>query len=184
MSLHARVGSLGARGARGAEAGGRVWAAGQPGEQMGGGLWLLAGACVVCDGIRVFCLYAGNTVKAGTRVLVGMCVCVGGGRGPCMLNKTRGRSQEQWYRCHVVVTDLREVQQPAPAAAAGGGRVRMAWPPAVFIKICPRHAVGCPLPSTGVPAVERHHQLDASLAAWPPASPLPEWRDCLAAAAL
>ena len=30
------------------------------------------------------------------------CGCVGG--GPCMLNKTRGRSQEQWCRCHVVVT--------------------------------------------------------------------------------
>ena len=39
---------------------------------------------------------------------------------PCMLNKTRGRSQEQWYRCHVIVTDVREVQRPAPAAAARG----------------------------------------------------------------
>ena len=38
----------------------------------------------------------------------------------CMLNKTRGRSQEQWYRCHVVVTDVREVQRPAPARGVGG----------------------------------------------------------------
>ena len=28
------------------------------------------------------------------------------------------RSQEQCYICHVVVTDVREVQRPAPAAAA------------------------------------------------------------------